>query len=98
MILLQDTTDCMVEGDYQMLKREYECQRKELTETRRVLEELKRENQHKNKECQKTWNSLRELQDELMRKSMHVGSLGMILSFFCVVTIFQTIFGSRAVG
>ncbi|XP_021886817.1 kinesin-like protein KIN-14Q isoform X2 [Carica papaya] len=73
--LEEDTTDCMVEGDYQMLKREYECQRKELTETRRVLEELKRENQHKNKECQKTWNSLRELQDELMRKSMHVGSL-----------------------
>lgn len=42
--------------------------------------ELKRENQLKSRECQEAWKSLKELQNELMRKSMHVGSLGMKIS------------------
>ncbi|WOH03074.1 hypothetical protein DCAR_0522466 [Daucus carota subsp. sativus] len=52
-----------------------ECQKNELAETKRMLEVLKRENEQKSKECQKALNSLQELQNELMRKSMHVGSL-----------------------
>jgi hypothetical protein len=35
-----------------------------------------RENELKSKECHEAQTSLRELQMELMRKSMHVGSLG----------------------
>jgi hypothetical protein len=35
-----------------------------------------RENELKSKECHEAQASLRELQMELMRKSMHVGSLG----------------------
>lgn len=50
---------------------------KEQTETKRALEEFKRENELKSKECHEAWMSLQELQNELMRKSMHVGSLGM---------------------
>ena len=41
---------------------------------------IKRENEQKSEECQEAWNSLKELQNELMRKSMHVGSLGMHIS------------------
>ncbi|KAL8144863.1 hypothetical protein AgCh_003179 [Apium graveolens] len=52
-----------------------ECQKNELIETKRMLEVLKRENEQKSKECQNALNSLQELQNELMRKSMHVGSL-----------------------
>lgn len=55
---------------------EHESQTKELSETKRVLEKLKRENELKSRECQEAWKSLKELQNELMRKSMHVGSLG----------------------
>lgn len=51
---------------------------KELTKAKQALEELKRENEVKNRECQEAWRSLKELQNELMRKSMHVGSLGRI--------------------
>ncbi|GAB4844648.1 hypothetical protein Ancab_038050 [Ancistrocladus abbreviatus] len=51
------------------------AKRKELAEVRRAIEELKRENQVKNKECQEAWSSLQELQNELMCKSMHIGSL-----------------------
>lgn len=54
-----------------------EIQKSELSIIRRELEELKRENRLKNRECEEAWKSLRELQNELMRKSMHVGSLGM---------------------
>ncbi|KAH9779735.1 kinesin-like protein KIN-14Q [Citrus sinensis] len=72
---LWDSGECGVEGDYERLKMSYECQKKELTEAKRALEELEREKQLKNKECQETWKSLQELQNELMRKSMHVGSL-----------------------
>ncbi|XP_052179062.1 kinesin-like protein KIN-14Q [Diospyros lotus] len=70
----EDSGDCEVEGQIQKLQEEYQCQ-KELNETRRALEELKRENECKSKECQEAWRSLQELQNELMRKSMHVGSL-----------------------
>ncbi|XP_054816089.1 kinesin-like protein KIN-14Q isoform X2 [Prosopis cineraria] len=64
-------------GDFEFLKlkREFDRQKKDLAETRRVLKELKRENQQKDRECQEAWKSFNELQNELMRKSMHVGSL-----------------------
>ncbi|KAF5198948.1 Kinesin-like protein kin-14q [Thalictrum thalictroides] len=58
-----------------MLQSDHELQHKELTETKRALEGFKKEYELKNKECQEAWKSLRELQNELMRKSMHVGSL-----------------------
>ncbi|KAJ6727889.1 KINESIN-LIKE PROTEIN KIN-14Q [Salix koriyanagi] len=64
-----------VEGDYQKLLKDHEFQRKELTDMRRAMDELKRENRLKSRECQDALKSLQELQNELMRKSMHVGSL-----------------------
>ncbi|KAJ8527769.1 hypothetical protein K7X08_015220 [Anisodus acutangulus] len=48
---------------------------KELKEVKRQVEELKRENEIKSKECAEACMSLKELQNELMRKSMHIGSL-----------------------
>ncbi|GAB4837745.1 hypothetical protein Ancab_002614 [Ancistrocladus abbreviatus] len=60
---------------FDTLQKRYEFQREELAEARRAIEGLKRENQVKNKECQEAWSSLQELQNELMCKSMHVGSL-----------------------
>jgi len=63
-------------GDIMMLQRDYEFQKQELLEARKAIEELKRENQARSAECQEAWKSLLELQNELMRKSMHVGSLG----------------------
>ncbi|XP_059442530.1 kinesin-like protein KIN-14Q isoform X4 [Corylus avellana] len=71
----KDNGNFNVEGDHQKVLRDFECQKMELAETRRMLEELKRENQVKSRECQEAWKSLQELQNELMRKSMHVGSL-----------------------
>ncbi|CAH2068556.1 unnamed protein product, partial [Thlaspi arvense] len=71
----KDCKDTEVEGEFQKLLLGYECQKKELMETRGALEELRRENEFKSKECQEAWKSLKELQNELMRKSMHVGSL-----------------------
>ncbi|KAL2496583.1 Di-glucose binding protein with Kinesin motor domain [Forsythia ovata] len=65
---------CM-DGDFYRLQIEHESQKKELAETKKVLEEVKRENELKNRECQEAWKSLNELRNELMRKSMHVGSL-----------------------
>ncbi|XP_071689031.1 kinesin-like protein KIN-14Q [Rutidosis leptorrhynchoides] len=47
----------------------------ELMKVKRELELMKRENECKTKECEEALESLRELQNELMRKSMHVGSL-----------------------
>lgn len=76
-----------MEGDYQTLRREFESQKIELAETRRMLEQLKRENQLKTRECQEAWNSLKELQNELMRKSMHVGSLGVEIYFVVAVVV-----------
>ncbi|KAJ6332750.1 hypothetical protein OIU77_008744 [Salix suchowensis] len=62
-----------VEGDYQKLLKDHEFQRKEFTDMRRAMDELKRENRLKSRECQDALKSLQELQNELMRKSMHVG-------------------------
>ncbi|XWS16773.1 hypothetical protein CRYUN_Cryun33cG0008000 [Craigia yunnanensis] len=45
----------------------------------RALEGLKRQNQLKSKECQEACKSLQELQNDLMRKSMHVGSLAFVI-------------------
>ncbi|EOY13849.1 Di-glucose binding protein with Kinesin motor domain, putative [Theobroma cacao] len=59
------------------LQRDYERQSKEIAEMRRAFEGLKRENQLKSKECREACKSLQELQSELMRKSMHVGSLAL---------------------
>ncbi|KAK7243967.1 hypothetical protein RIF29_38782 [Crotalaria pallida] len=72
---LEDNEDVGVEEKFQKLKSEFECQRKELEKAMRELGEVKRDNQQKSRECQEAWNSLKELQNELMRKSMHVGSL-----------------------
>uniref|UniRef100_A0ACD5ZXW5 Uncharacterized protein n=1 Tax=Avena sativa TaxID=4498 RepID=A0ACD5ZXW5_AVESA len=57
------------------LKQEYYSLLREKGECRRLLEDLIRENEVKSKECHEAQTSLRELQMELMRKSMHVGSL-----------------------
>lgn len=66
-----------------------DCQKNELIETKRMLEVLKRENEQKSKECQNALNSLQELQNELMRKSMHVGSLGMEVE--CCFAVFRLV-------
>ncbi|KAL1184291.1 hypothetical protein V6Z11_A01G034200 [Gossypium hirsutum] len=71
----RDISDCEIEVKYQILQMDYELQKKELAEMRSALEGLKRENKLKTKECQEACKSLQELQNELMRKSMHVGSL-----------------------
>ncbi|XP_043700677.1 kinesin-like protein KIN-14Q isoform X2 [Telopea speciosissima] len=73
---LEDCNDfkCNINEDWE-LRRKFELQCKELTETKKTLEETKRENELKSKECQEAWISLHELRNELMRKSMHVGSL-----------------------
>ncbi|KAI4988406.1 hypothetical protein ZWY2020_030036 [Hordeum vulgare] len=57
------------------LRQEYDSLLREKGECRRVLEDLMRENELKTKECREAQTSLRDLQMELMRKSMHVGSL-----------------------
>lgn len=71
----KDNGNFDMKGGYQKVQRDFECQKEELAETRRMLEELKMENQAKTRECQEACKSLRDLQNELMRKSMHVGSL-----------------------
>lgn len=73
-----------MEGEHQNILRDFECQKIELAEARRMLEELRRENQIKTREWQEARNSLQELQNELMRKSMHVGSLGLRISFVAI--------------
>lgn len=60
----------------QGLCKDCEVQRSSLQEKERLIEQLQRENQIKSRECQEACKSLQELQNELMRKSMHVGSLG----------------------
>ncbi|XP_021866884.1 kinesin-like protein KIN-14Q isoform X2 [Spinacia oleracea] len=64
-----------VTGGFKNLQGDHDDQKKQLLEARIVIEELKKENEFKSNECQKALNSLHELQSELMRKSMHVGSL-----------------------
>ena len=56
-----------------------EQQKKDMADMKRMVDELKQENERKSRECEEALNSLRELQNELMRKSMHVGSLGMYI-------------------
>ncbi|XP_030489885.2 kinesin-like protein KIN-14Q isoform X1 [Cannabis sativa] len=73
--MVKDICDSEVEGDYKKLLKDYHSQRKELEEMRILLEELRKENRAKSGECNEAWKSLKELQNELMRKSMHVGSL-----------------------
>ncbi|CAH9100185.1 unnamed protein product [Cuscuta europaea] len=63
------------DGDVQRMQLENGCQEKELEETKRHLEELKWLNEQKSRECQEAQKALEDLQNELMRKSMHVGSL-----------------------
>ncbi|KAM1234642.1 hypothetical protein ACFX2J_004197 [Malus domestica] len=72
---LKVTGETKEEGDYHKLLITYEKQKKELQEMRSAMEELKKQNYSKSRECQEACNSLKELQNELMRKSMHVGSL-----------------------
>ncbi|KAG8092880.1 hypothetical protein GUJ93_ZPchr0012g21949 [Zizania palustris] len=57
------------------LKQQYSLLLREKEECRRVLEDLMRENELKSRECHEAQASLHELKMELMRKSMHVGSL-----------------------
>ncbi|KAL3849363.1 hypothetical protein ACJIZ3_011245 [Penstemon smallii] len=73
--ILNDIENCSIDEEFNNLQREHALQKKELFETKRAVEELKIENEHKSRECQEAWKSLKELQNELMRKSMHVGSL-----------------------
>ncbi|KAF6139559.1 hypothetical protein GIB67_015516, partial [Kingdonia uniflora] len=64
-----------LEREVWKLKRDNGLQYKELIETKKALEGFKKDYELKNKECEDAWLSLRDLQNELMRKSMHVGSL-----------------------
>lgn len=57
------------------LNQAFETLLREKDECRRLLEDLMRENELKSRECHEAQASLHELQMELMRKSMHVGSL-----------------------
>ncbi|KAG1348189.1 kinesin-like protein KIN-14R [Cocos nucifera] len=68
-ILQQQCNEC------RQLKQDYDLLLKEQIECKRAVEDLKKENELRSRECQKAWASLQELQMELMRKSMHVGSL-----------------------
>ena len=56
---------------------------------KKTLESVQEENELKSKEYHEASMSLRELQMELMRKSMHVGSLGnkMLLSTMILTEI-----------
>lgn len=77
---MKDDDECKFEGELRQVVKDYKSQRKELAKARKVIEELKRENRLKTRECQEACKSLKDLQNELMRKSMHVGSLGMMNS------------------
>ncbi|PWZ57725.1 Kinesin-like protein KIN-14R [Zea mays] len=65
-----DKSDCwgISEQQYGVLLREEE-------ECRKLLDDLMAENELKTRECREAQESLRDLRMELMRKSMHVGSL-----------------------
>uniref|UniRef100_A0A9I9DBZ0 Kinesin motor domain-containing protein n=1 Tax=Cucumis melo TaxID=3656 RepID=A0A9I9DBZ0_CUCME len=72
----RDGSELMVkEKKYIELQKDFELMKNELAAARKDVEELKKENNQKGRECQEAWKSLNELQNELMRKSMHVGSL-----------------------
>ncbi|ESQ27967.1 hypothetical protein EUTSA_v10018049mg [Eutrema salsugineum] len=71
----QENADCKTEEETHEMRNDCEQQKKEMADMKRMVDELKQENQRKSRECEEALNSLRELQNELMRKSMHVGSL-----------------------
>ena len=48
----------------------------------KIMDNLKDDNEAKSKKCHEALTSLHELKMELMRKSMHVGSLGTSTSHF----------------
>lgn len=80
------------EKKYIELQKDFELMKNELAAARKDVEELKKENNQKGRECQEAWKSLNELQNELMRKSMHVGSLGnrhRLCSFFLLYYLFD---------
>ncbi|KAL8512303.1 hypothetical protein ACS0TY_018690 [Phlomoides rotata] len=70
-----DMEKCSTDGEFHRLQMEHALRKKELSDTKRVLDELKKEYELKSRECQEASKSLKEIQNELMRKSMHVGSL-----------------------
>lgn len=55
---------------------------REQEKIKRIMENLKEDNEAKSRECYEALTSLHELKMELMRKSMHVGSLGTSTSRF----------------
>ncbi|TVU49026.1 hypothetical protein EJB05_00317, partial [Eragrostis curvula] len=57
------------------LKQQYGLLLREKEECRRLLEDLMRENEVKTRECREAQKSLHDMRMELMRKSIHVGSL-----------------------
>uniref|UniRef100_A0A1J3HCP3 Kinesin-4 n=2 Tax=Noccaea caerulescens TaxID=107243 RepID=A0A1J3HCP3_NOCCA len=71
----QENVDCKTEEETHEMRNDCEQQEKEMADMKIMVDELKQENQRKSKECEEALSSLRELQNELMRKSMHVGSL-----------------------
>ncbi|AEE35294.2 Di-glucose binding protein with Kinesin motor domain-containing protein [Arabidopsis thaliana] len=71
----QENLVCRAEEEAEGMRSDCEQQRKEMEDMKRMVEELKLENQQKTRECEEALNSLSEIQNELMRKSMHVGSL-----------------------
>ncbi|XP_038880393.1 kinesin-like protein KIN-14Q isoform X2 [Benincasa hispida] len=72
----KDGSDLIVkEKKYIELQKDLELMKNELAAARKDMEELRKENNEKGRECQEAWKSLNDLQNELMRKSMHVGSL-----------------------
>nr|QWT43334.1 kinesin-like protein KIN14E [Citrullus lanatus] len=72
----KDCSDLIVkEKKYIELQKDFELMKNELAAAKKDMEELRKENNQKGRECQEAWKSLNDLQNELMRKSMHVGSL-----------------------
>ncbi|XP_031740571.1 kinesin-like protein KIN-14Q isoform X2 [Cucumis sativus] len=71
----RDGSELIVKEKYIEFQKDFELMKNELATARKDVEELKKENNQKGRECQEAWKSLNELQNELMRKSMHVGSL-----------------------
>ncbi|XP_010471246.1 PREDICTED: uncharacterized protein LOC104751068 [Camelina sativa] len=71
---IQENVDCRTEEETEGI-RSCEQQKREMEDMKRMIEEFKKENQKKSRECEEALDSLREIQNELMRKSMHVGSL-----------------------
>ncbi|CAN7040719.1 hypothetical protein IGI04_006169 [Brassica rapa subsp. trilocularis] len=71
----QENVDCRTEKETHEMSNDCEQQKKEMADMKRMVDELKQENERKSRECEEALNSLRELQNELMRKSMHVGTL-----------------------